>query len=59
MGKLNEETYARQKHMGVIPANADLTPRPKEIPPGTRNLGRKKARDATNGNLCRVWRAHR
>jgi len=30
--KLNEETYARQKQMGVIPANADLTPRPKEIP---------------------------
>jgi len=30
--KLNEETYARQKQMGVIPAKADLTPRPKEIP---------------------------
>jgi arylsulfatase A-like enzyme len=30
--KLNAETYARQKQMGVIPANADLTPRPKEIP---------------------------
>ncbi len=30
--KLNEETYARQKRMGVIPANADSTPRPKEIP---------------------------
>ncbi len=30
--KLNQETYARQKQMGVIPANADLTPRPKEIP---------------------------
>ena len=29
---LNAETYARQKRMGVIPANADLTPRPKEIP---------------------------
>jgi arylsulfatase A-like enzyme len=30
--ELNKETYARQKQMGVIPANADLTPRPKEIP---------------------------
>jgi arylsulfatase A-like enzyme len=30
--ELNQETYARQKQMGVIPANADLTPRPKEIP---------------------------
>lgn len=29
---MNQETYARQKQMGVIPANADLTPRPKEIP---------------------------
>jgi arylsulfatase len=29
---LNRETYARQKQMGVIPANAGLTPRPKEIP---------------------------
>jgi len=30
--KLREETYARQKAMGVIPADAKLTPRPKEIP---------------------------
>src|SRR5262249_32550750 len=30
--KLREETYARQKQMGVIPQNALLTPRPKEIP---------------------------
>ncbi|MGB6191380.1 MAG: arylsulfatase, partial [Terracidiphilus sp.] len=30
--ELNKETYARQKQLGVIPANADLTPRPKEIP---------------------------
>jgi len=29
---LREETYARQKKMGVIPANALLTKRPKEIP---------------------------
>jgi arylsulfatase len=30
--KLREETYARQKEMGMIPAEAKLTPRPKEIP---------------------------
>ncbi len=29
---LREETFARQKAMGVIPASAKLTPRPKEIP---------------------------
>ena len=29
---LREETFARQKKMGVIPPNADLTKRPKEIP---------------------------
>jgi arylsulfatase len=30
--KLREETFARQKKLGVVPANAKLTPRPKEIP---------------------------
>ena len=30
--KLREDTFARQKKMGVIPADAKLTPRPKEIP---------------------------
>ncbi len=30
--QLREETFARQKRLGVIPANAQLTPRPKEIP---------------------------
>ena len=30
--KLREETYARQKEMGIIPAGTKLTPRPKEIP---------------------------
>ncbi|MFN9573892.1 MAG: arylsulfatase, partial [Betaproteobacteria bacterium] len=30
--KLREETFARQKQMGIIPANAKLTPRPKEMP---------------------------
>ncbi len=30
--KLRQEIFKRQKALGVIPANADLTPRPKEIP---------------------------
>jgi arylsulfatase len=30
--RLREETYERQKEMGIIPAGAKLTPRPKEIP---------------------------
>jgi len=29
---LREETFARQKRTGIIPANAELTRRPKEIP---------------------------
>src|SRR6202011_6025269 len=31
--KLREETFARQKTLGVIPENCDLTKRPVEIPP--------------------------
>jgi arylsulfatase len=30
--KLREETFARQKALGVIPANAELTPRPAGLP---------------------------
>lgn len=30
--RVREETFARQKQLGIIPANARLTPRPKEIP---------------------------
>ena len=30
--KLREEIFARQKQIGVIPADCQLTPRPKEIP---------------------------
>ena len=30
--KVREETFARQKQMGIIPANAQLTKRPEEIP---------------------------
>ncbi|BAY37769.1 sulfatase [Nostoc sp. NIES-2111] len=30
--KLREESFARQKQLGVIPANTQLTPRPQELP---------------------------
>ena len=30
--KVREETFARQQRLGVIPTNAQLTPRPKELP---------------------------
>lgn len=30
--QVREETYARQKQLGIIPADAKLTPRPAEIP---------------------------
>ena len=30
--KLREETFARQKQLGVIPADAELTPRPEGLP---------------------------
>src|SRR5271155_4670217 len=30
--KVREETFARQRKLGVIPADCQLTPRPKEIP---------------------------
>jgi arylsulfatase A-like enzyme len=30
--KIRERSFARQKELGVIPINAELTPRPKEIP---------------------------
>lgn len=30
--KVREETFARQKTMGIIPADARLNPRPKEVP---------------------------
>ena len=32
LGRVREETFARQKELGVIPADAELTARPPEIP---------------------------
>ena len=32
LGRLREETFARQKELGVVPQDAQLTPRPEQIP---------------------------
>jgi arylsulfatase len=45
--KYREETFARQKKLGVVPADAKLTPRPKEIPRGTSS--RPMRRRSTRG----------
>ncbi len=43
--KLREETFARQRQMGIIPADAKLTPRPKEMPSwDSMNEGRREDR---------------
>ena len=43
--KVRDETFARQKQMGIVPANAQLTPRPKDIP----------AWDALDGDRKKVY----
>ncbi len=43
--KLREETFARQKELGVVPADAELTPRPDAMP----------AWDSLNENQKRVY----
>ena len=58
--KLREETFARQKKLGVIPANAELTKRPDEIPGLRRHAGGAEADfRPRNGSLRRVPRTHR
>ena len=43
-----EQTFARQKQLGVVPANAKLTPRPADLP----------AWDSLNADQKRLYRAH-
>ena len=58
--RLREETFARQKALGVIPANAELTPRPAELPAWDVALGRpKKAVRPADGGLRRLHGADR
>ena len=40
--KVREETFERQKQLGIVPANTVLTPRPKEIPAWDSQQPRKK-----------------
>jgi len=40
--KVREETFARQKQLGVIPAGCELTPRPKDIPAWDETEGRMR-----------------
>ena len=58
--KLREETLARQKELGVIPPEAELTARPDGDPRLGRHAGRPEARArAPDGGLRRLPRAHR
>ena len=58
--KLREETFARQKKLGVIPADAVLTKRPDEIPAyDDMPDGTQAYSCPRDGDLCRVPGAHR
>ena len=58
--KLREEIFARQKKLGVIPADAELTARPKEIPAWEDMPDNAEARaGAADGGLRRLHGAHR
>ena len=57
---LREETFARQKELGVIPPDAELTARPEEIPAWDDMPGRSEAgARPPDGGLRRLPRAHR
>ena len=52
--QLREDIYARQKQMGIIPADAKLTPRPKEIPAWDEHERRSTTTLRTHdGGVCR------
>ena len=52
--KLREETFSRQKQMGVIPSDCELTRRHLKCQPGTRCLLPKTRSIPSDGDLCRV-----
>ena len=57
---LREETFARQKELGVIPADAELTARPRGDPGvGRHARGAQAGPRPPDGGLRRVPRAHR
>ena len=56
--KQREQTFARQKQLGVIPQDARLTARPKI--PAWDSFRRRKARGgAVDGGLCGICRSYR
>ncbi len=57
---LREETFARQKKMGIVPQSAELTKRPKEIPSwASQTADQKRDRGPADGDVRRLRRAHR
>ena len=58
--KLREETFARQKTLGVIPEDCELTAAPCRDSGMGHDRGRNEAgARAPDGSLCRLSRAHR
>ena len=56
--KLREETFARQKQLGVIPANAELTPRPAELPAWDSLTAVQKKLLARQAEVATAYLAH-
>ena len=58
--KLRETIFANQKRLGIIPADAKLTPWPKDLPAvGFAQLGREEALHQAGRRVRRVPRLHR
>jgi arylsulfatase A-like enzyme len=57
--RYREEAYKRQLELGVIPADAKLTPRPKEIPAWNSLNSDQKSRRPPDGDLRSLYRADR
>ena len=58
--RYREDTFARQKKLGVVPADAKLTPRPKEIPAWDESIRRREeGLCADDGELRGLSRIHR
>jgi arylsulfatase len=54
--KLREETFARQKKLGVIPPDCELTKRPEDIPAWDKMDAAASGARARDGDLCGVPR---
>ena len=53
--KQREATFAKEKALGVIPANAELTPRPKELPAwDSLSADKKKTLCRPSRTICRL-----